>query len=210
MRSSPRRSLALPSAISGSRPGCPTSSSTTWTCATVAPNCSTRRWTPAASRRWPAGRRPAAPRRPGCRASVWMASIVEPYSRSKCSDHCTGQLARLADRHETQPQPQRERGAEDEATRLHSAHHAGVRRGMLGHHVDDVAEGVHVAQQRGDVLEPDARLREVQHVTDQVRRPGHPGIAHRHFFLAERDCLGGWMRGLGSAVGSSSVGPRCC
>ena len=90
----------------------------------------------------------------------------------------------VADRHETDPQGQRHRRAEDEAAGLHAEHLVDDRatvdiasRRREG--VDDRRQRRVVGEERGDVLEEDPGLGEVGDVGDQREGRVEPG--HRHF-----------------------------
>ncbi|MPM19014.1 hypothetical protein SDC9_65432 [bioreactor metagenome] len=135
-----------------------------------------------------------------------------------------GQLAGLADRHETGPQGDRHRGADDEATGLHADHHVDVGRGGRDELVDGGPEAGRVAEQRGDVLEADALLREVRDVADQRGdqsapvhgggRPGQGGRGHVRSLQCVRRrwsrvrCCGWWrsvaVRGADTSASASS------
>ena len=80
------------------------------------------------------------------------------------------QLARLAGEHEPRVELQRKRRAEQEATRLGGEHAVGAQRsGEPREAVDRALQSRRARQQRGDVLEQDARLGEVGHVADDPR-----------------------------------------
>src|SRR5919109_632055 len=77
------------------------------------------------------------------------------------------QLPRLADRNEAGTQAMRDRGAEDEAAALDSDD--GVDAVVFEprrHHLDRRLESFTMPQQRGDVIEENARLRKIRNVSD--------------------------------------------
>src|SRR3546814_1891930 len=79
------------------------------------------------------------------------------------SERARRQLARLAHRHEAGAQRARQRRAEDEAARFDAQHrlerHAAP---GFGHRIDRGGIAVRVGEQRGDVLEHYAWLREIR------------------------------------------------
>ena len=84
-------------------------------------------------------------------------------------DRLRRQLAELAHRHEAGAELVGQRRAEDEAARLHADHEVDLRAAdLLGHAVDHLAERVRLLEERGDVVEADARLREVGDLADEA------------------------------------------
>src|SRR5206468_11578000 len=85
--------------------------------------------------------------------------------------------ARFANRDEAGAQAIRDRTAQDEAATLDADHQidAVVFEGR-GQRADDTMEAVAIAQQRGDVVEEDARLRKVGHVRDLRFQRLHRGV----------------------------------
>ena len=83
-----------------------------------------------------------------------------------------GQLPGLPDGHEPGPEPVGDRRGEDQAARLDPedlGHAPAVE--VVAERVDHEAIGLGVAQQRRDVLEHDARTREVGDVADVLLEP---------------------------------------
>src|SRR5690606_11773164 len=85
------------------------------------------------------------------------------------ADGLARQLAALAHEMHRQPEPVRERRAEDEAARLDREDVLRAKRlRALRESRERVAEAGGMLQERSDVLEDDAGLREVGHVADQA------------------------------------------
>ena len=79
------------------------------------------------------------------------------------------QLAELAHRHEAGSELVGQRRAEDEAAGLHPDDEVDLLAAhLLRHAVDHLAEGVGPLEEGRDVVEPDARLREVGHLADEA------------------------------------------
>ena len=93
---------------------------------------------------------------------------------------CRGKLARLSNRNEADSELVGQGRAEHEATRLDA--YDGVDRfsvERLRHELNAGAEGFDVGEERRDVLEEDALLREVRHVADARAQVAQAIIAHR-------------------------------
>ncbi len=103
------------------------------------------------------------------RVGVDLERVDAVLQRVLRADRDVRQLAGLARRDEADAEPVGERGAEHEAACLGAQDHVRLARLDPGCELlDRLVQGCRVAEERHDVLEDDAPLREIGHVTDVV------------------------------------------
>ncbi len=95
-----------------------------------------------------------------------------------------GKLARLADRHEPGAERERQGCTEDEPPGLGRGHDVNRAAGKGGgHQLDDRGKRLVMAQERGNVLEYNARLGEVGDIADNAAGVERLVLSHRSFVL---------------------------
>ena len=95
------------------------------------------------------------------RVRVDLDLVDAVFERIGDAHRLVRQLALLADRHEAGRELMRHRAAEDEAARLDPGHLVDLAAGVrVDEFIDGAAEGARIAEQRGDVAEDDAGLRD--------------------------------------------------
>src|ERR671918_1240496 len=108
------------------------------------------------------------------RVGVQLERIEAVLERVLGADRAPGKLAWLAGRHEAAAEPVGERRAQDEPARLGAEDQVWLARlGELGELLDGLAQRLRIRQQRHDVLEDDAALREVRDVPNAGGEVAH-------------------------------------
>ena len=101
------------------------------------------------------------------RVGVHLELVEAVFERILRRHGVPGQLAGLPGRHEPAPELARERSTRDVAARLGAEYEVGLaRRSPLRQPLDGLRERLAIAEQRHDVLEDHAGLREVGNVAD--------------------------------------------